>query len=121
VSGDFHSYVRAWDVTTGRLLRTFDSYEKGVTSLAMTPDGRFVLSGHGTGTVRVWQLDWELTAQDAADWDEGARPHLEAFLLRYGAAWTARDFESLLSRLQDVGFGWLRADGVRTQLGRMAA
>jgi hypothetical protein len=32
--------------------------------------------------VRLWELDWDLVAHEPADWDEGARPYLEAFLSR---------------------------------------
>ena len=71
--------------------------------------------------MRLWELDWELAAREQADWDEGARPYLEVFLRRHGPQWTADDMEGLLRLLQDAGYGWLRADGVRAQLARTAA
>jgi hypothetical protein len=40
---------------------------------------------------------------------------------RVMSAWWALGRRALLRRLQDVGYGWLRADGVRTRLDRMAA
>jgi WD40 repeat protein len=117
VSGGYWSYMTVWDVRSGRCIRVLDGHEKGVHRFVLTPDGRFVLAEHD-GHVRVWELDWELAAQDAADWDDGAAPYLEAFLRRHGQRWTDTDFDALLRRLQDVGYGWLRADGVRAQLDR---
>jgi WD40 repeat protein len=40
-----HHKVKLWDVTTGRLLRTFSGHLEPVTSVAFSPDGRQVLSG----------------------------------------------------------------------------
>ena len=47
-----------WDVATGKVLRTF-RYRRGgrVTSAALSPDGRFALSGGGEvreGEIRLW-------------------------------------------------------------------
>ncbi|MDT0467873.1 protein kinase domain-containing protein [Streptomyces gibsoniae] len=67
VSGGFRTSPVVWDVTTGRRLRALDGHETGVTCLAMTPDGRFVLSGSVAGSIRVWELDWELAARETAD------------------------------------------------------
>ncbi|MFF7190988.1 protein kinase [Streptomyces sp. NPDC008222] len=67
VSGGFQTPPVVWDVTSGRRLRALDGHEAGVTCLAMTPDGRFVLTGSVAGSIRVWELDWELAAREAAD------------------------------------------------------
>jgi WD40 repeat protein len=34
-----------------------------VWDVAMTPDGRFALSGSRDGTMRLWELDWELAVR----------------------------------------------------------
>lgn len=120
VTGGIWSNAVVRDVRTGRGMRVLDGHERGVRGLALTPDGRFVLIA-GSDGLRLWELDWELEARDAADWDDGAAPFLEAFLRRHGPRWTTRDFDVLSRRLQDVGYGWLRTDGVRTRLDRMAA
>ena len=83
---------------------------------------------------------------DPADWDEGARPYLENFLTLhtpYAAAlpdgkpseaeiiraltregtpiYTDDDFNQLLETLANAGYGWLRPEGVRRELNKMAA
>jgi WD40 repeat protein len=118
VTGGSWSYMVVRDVSTGRPVRVLDGHERGVSGFALTPDGRFLLASSIYG-LRLWELDWELDAREAADWDDGAAPFLEAFLRRHGPQWTSRDFDGLLRRLQDVGYGWLRADGVRAHLDRM--
>jgi WD40 repeat protein/serine/threonine protein kinase len=42
------------------LLRTFKGHEEGITTVFLTPDGRFAVSGSKDGTLRKWDL---LTAQ----------------------------------------------------------
>jgi WD40 repeat protein/serine/threonine protein kinase len=119
VSASHRSPIMVWDVHGGRCVRVLDGHEQGVSCLALTPDGRFLLAGSGNG-VRLWELDWDLEARDAADWDDGAAPYLELFLRLHGPRWTERDFDALLRRLSDVGYGWLRADGVLARLDHLA-
>jgi hypothetical protein len=110
-------------------------------------DGRFALSGSSGNTIKLWNLDWELEERLPADWDEGARPYLENFLVLhtpYAAAlptdrepteeettlaltrsgiptWTEEDFQNLLYTLGCAGYGWLRPEGIKQQLEAMAA
>jgi WD40 repeat protein/serine/threonine protein kinase len=116
--GSYRSYLTIWDVHSGRCIRVLDGHEQGALQVVLAPDGRFVLAKH-EGYLRVWELDWELAAREAADWDAGAAPYLEAFLHRFGPQWTGEDLDALTRRLQDVGYGWLRAGGVRAQLDRV--
>ncbi|MER8034108.1 WD40 repeat domain-containing serine/threonine protein kinase [Streptomyces hydrogenans] len=64
LSGGTGSHVLAWDVPTGRRLRTFDAHggRPAVVGLAMTPDGQLAVARTMDETLRVWQLDWSLTA-----------------------------------------------------------
>jgi hypothetical protein len=77
-------------------------------------------------------LDWELEPNQPADWDEGARPFLAAFLTLHPPArrwyspwskpsWTEDDFRRLLDKLRCAGYGWLRPEGVRRELDKMVA
>ncbi|MFI6938965.1 WD40 repeat domain-containing serine/threonine protein kinase [Streptomyces sp. NPDC050418] len=65
VSGGFTGHPHIWDLTTGHHLRTLgDRTDRtGVTALAMPLDGRLVVAGAGEGELRVWELDWELSAE----------------------------------------------------------
>jgi WD40 repeat protein len=122
VSGHLDS-ARVWDVSSGQCLRTLDDRDNtySQTCLAVTPNGRFVLCGNSNGTIRLWELDWEMTVREQSEWDDGAAPYLEVFLRRYGPHWTAGDLNVLLGWLRDAGYGWLLPDAVLTHLNRMAA
>jgi WD40 repeat protein len=147
LSGGWDRTVRLWEVETGRCLRTLEGHTEGVESVGLSGDGRFALSGGRDGTLRLWTLDWELEERDPADWDEGARPSLEMFLSahtpyadtlptdrepteeeitlaltrRGQPVWTEEDFQQLLYTLGCAGYGWLRPEGVRRELAKMAA
>jgi len=95
----------------------------------------------------LWELDWEYEFPGWAEWDDGAQSHLETFvtlhtpcqgplprgreptheeltaaLTRSGKpTWTEADFQGLITTLQHAGFGWLRPEGVRRELEKMAA
>ena len=45
-----------WDLETGRLLRTFVGHEHGIHAVAMTPDGRYAISGSDDRTAKLWDL-----------------------------------------------------------------
>jgi hypothetical protein len=98
-------------------------------------------------TLTLWFLDWELEERQPADWDEGARAYLHIFLRqqtpyagslptdrdptdeevtlaltrRGQPSWTDEDFQRLLYTLGCVGYGWLRPEGVRRELEKIAA
>jgi WD40 repeat protein/serine/threonine protein kinase len=146
LSGSEDATVKVWEVATGKCLRTFSGHADAVISVCLSADNRFALSRSSDGTIRLWNLDWELEDRLPADWDEGARPYLENFLVLhtpYAAAlptdrepteaeitlaltrrgtssWTEDDFQNLLYTLGCAGYGGLRPEGVRQQLEAMA-
>ena len=44
----------SWDVAAGHKLRTFTGHSGSVESIAISPDGKFALSGGADATVRLW-------------------------------------------------------------------
>ncbi|WP_199248068.1 FHA domain-containing protein [[Phormidium] sp. ETS-05] len=147
LSGSGDSTLKLWDVTTGICLHEFEGNTSWVNSVCLSPDAKFALSGSDDNTLKLWVLDWEEIKLPSRDWDEGARPYLETFLTlhtpyagtlapdrapteeeitaaltHFGApTWSAKDFAQLLLTLERVGYGWLRASGVREQLSAMAS
>ena len=146
-SGKDDNTVRLREVDSGRCLRTFQGHTGEVSSVSLSADGRFALSGSNDKTVRLWELDWDLEARDPVDWDERALPYLKNFLVqrtpyagrlpqdrkpskkeiqlaltrRGKPSWNEQDFQELIRQLQYAGYGWLRPEGVQRQLEEMAA
>jgi WD40 repeat protein/predicted Ser/Thr protein kinase len=56
-SGSFGT-IRLWESSTGKLIRTFDkAHQKGVTAIAIGPDGKTLYSGSDDLTIRLWQIE----------------------------------------------------------------
>jgi WD40 repeat protein len=49
--------IRLWDLETGKEIRHFQGHGASITSLAVSADGRRLLSGSHDGTARVWDVD----------------------------------------------------------------
>jgi predicted Zn finger-like uncharacterized protein len=133
LSGSEDATVKLWDARTGQCVRTFEGHRYKVTSVCMSRDSRFFLSGSEDHTIKLWMLDWSLEDSRPANWHEGARPYLEVFLTlrtpldasgltRQGKPVVKeKDFAELLDVLGCGNYGWLRPEGVRLELKKMAA
>jgi len=55
--------VKLWEAATGRLLRSLEGHEGDVTSVAISPDGRWLASGSVDGTVTLWMKLTELLTE----------------------------------------------------------
>ncbi len=71
------------EVSTGRCLLTFQGHTSYVTSVSLSANHRYALSGSWDEILRLWEFDWELEAHDPVNWDTGARPHLEVLLTQH--------------------------------------
>jgi WD40 repeat protein/serine/threonine protein kinase len=146
LSSSHDKTLKIWDSSTGQCLYTLEGHAGAVRSAVFSPDARYALSGGMDRSCKLWLLDWDLTNQPPAGWDEKARPYLQTFLTlhtptvgnlpqtreasqqeitnaltRQGLpAWTETDFGALMYQLSCAGFGWLQPDGVRQQLAKMA-
>jgi WD40 repeat protein len=48
--------LKLWEVATGQCLRTFTGHTDAVTSVCLSTDGRFALSGSRDGTLKLWEV-----------------------------------------------------------------
>ncbi len=146
LSGSNDKTLRLWDIKTGKCIRILEGHTSYVYSVSFSPDGRYALSGSDDQTLRLWEFEWEHEFPEMVDWDEGARPYLENFLTLHTPyagtiptdreptkkeitlaltkvgkpVWTDEDFQKLLEQLGYAGYGWLRPEGVRRELEKMA-
>jgi len=44
------------DMVTGLVLKTFRGHEAKITSIALSHENRYLVSGSADGTVRVWEV-----------------------------------------------------------------
>jgi WD40 repeat protein len=55
--GSVDKTVRLWELATGKEVRRFTGHQDWVNSVAVTPDGKYVVSGSGDNTLRLWEPD----------------------------------------------------------------
>ncbi|MEI6610667.1 MAG: caspase family protein [Deltaproteobacteria bacterium] len=54
VGGDTANYLKLWDISTGKEVRTFIIDARKIYSVAFSPDGKHVLSGSENNTIKLW-------------------------------------------------------------------
>jgi WD40 repeat protein len=147
LSGSMDKTIKLWDLSNGQCLGTLKGHTDWVTAVSWSPDGRYALSGSNDHTMKLWEFVWDLKLRDMTDWDEGARPFLKIFLTLHTApagqlpkgreptekeitralnrtgkpTWNDDDFATFMRTLGRAGYGWLKTEGVRRELEKMAA
>ena len=48
--------MKLWDVSSGKEIRTFGGHTGGVVSVAVSPDGKYALSGSHDYTMKLWEI-----------------------------------------------------------------
>jgi WD40 repeat protein len=48
--------VRIWETSSARSLAVLEGHESGINAVAISRDGRFVVSGDVSGRVILWEL-----------------------------------------------------------------
>lgn len=56
-TGSLDTFVRLWDVATGRLLECLRGHKDSVYSVVFTPDGQGLVSGSLDKTLKYWELN----------------------------------------------------------------
>jgi WD40 repeat protein/serine/threonine protein kinase len=102
--------VRVWDLRSGQCLRALAGHVGEVVWIGLSGDARTVVSVGADKTIRVWRLEWDYDFPDSADWNERARPYVEAFMAR--AEWFAGDIQDLFDTLAEAGLGWMSTAAV---------
>jgi len=50
------NYLKLWDISTGKEIRTFIGNANSFYSVSFSPDGRYVLSGSNNNTIKLWDV-----------------------------------------------------------------
>ncbi|XP_076042809.1 connector of kinase to AP-1 isoform X1 [Oratosquilla oratoria] len=64
ITGHEDRHIRFWDNNTGRLVQSMVAHLDSVTSLAVDPNGLYLLSGSHDCSIRLWQLDSKQCVQE---------------------------------------------------------
>jgi WD40 repeat protein/uncharacterized caspase-like protein len=55
-SGSHDETIKLWDITTGRVLRTFSGHTLPVLTIAFSPDSKILASGSSDGMIKLWSV-----------------------------------------------------------------
>ena len=70
ISGSRDKTVKLWETETGKSLRTFQGHNEEVSSVAFSPDGRWIASASRDKTVKLWDASSDVVRTLALDLSE---------------------------------------------------
>ena len=115
LSSKRYQALNLWDIETGENIYESIGNDKNDYNFAcFKPNGTQILVAGGEN-ILIYNIDYELEFPGWADWDDDALPYVQTFLTLY-PSFTESDFCRLITELQNRGYGWLRAEGVRAKL-----
>lgn len=112
---DLEGSITIWNTLESREIYRLQGPSRYIEFMDISNDDNHLLTRCSDGSVTILAIDWAYSFPGWSDWDEGVRPHLEIFLSLH-PHWEQTDFEELILRLQNCGFGWVRPDGVKQKL-----
>ncbi|WP_375466966.1 hypothetical protein [uncultured Nostoc sp.] len=57
VSGSYDNTIKIWDINTGRILGTENGRIGDITSVSISPNGRFIAAGSDKSIIKIWELN----------------------------------------------------------------
>lgn len=109
--------MELFDTEKQESLRMFTGHTDGICSV-ISQNGRAIVSGGKSGTLKVWEIDWMYEFPGWSDWDEEAQPYFDQFCKLYGSECVDK-IDLLINTLQNNGFGYLKYSAVRSRLMKM--
>jgi WD40 repeat protein len=52
----FDDSAQIWDITTGKVVKRFNSQSMAVTYVLLSPNGRYLAAGHEDGAIKLWDV-----------------------------------------------------------------
>jgi len=121
VCGCSYNKIYLWDLTTRTLMIKLKRHAGIVNKVVFSPDGHCFISTSSDGSIILWSLIWNIDFPESTDWDEVARPYLHNLLSKTSGHWNDNDLKELLEELAcKRGLGWIRPEGIRRQIVRIA-
>ncbi|KAG9070428.1 hypothetical protein KI688_007964 [Linnemannia hyalina] len=102
VSSCWDGSIRFWDPETGELVREFNSPLDNVLSLAYSPDGKWIASGHGGAQIGGSLRLWDAVSYEPGPVLQGHTRDVEGVAFSPNGQWIASASEDKTVRLWDA-------------------